>query len=136
MLVAVTAQQVRMARHPPVQTMHDLISRHITTVIEHHDWTTIFFQNEGELSKERQRLIRGRKRAYNQILEDVYEEGVRAGAFRPIPPHIAVNGILGMCNSVFVWYDELRAIKPEQVAGYFLSLLEHGYSLPGAGERG
>ena len=125
------AQQVRAANQAPATAMHELISRHIMTVIAHHDWTTIFFQNEGELSKERQRLIRSRKRAYNQILEDVYEQGVRTGAFRPIPPHIAVNGILGMCNSVFVWYDELRAINQEQVAAYFLSLLEHGYTLPG-----
>jgi TetR/AcrR family transcriptional regulator, cholesterol catabolism regulator len=123
------AERARAESQDAVETMRRLIRQHIKTVVEHHDWTTIFFQNEGELSKERQRLIRSRKRAYNQILEGVYAEGVKALVFRDIPPHIAVNGILGMCNSVFVWYDELRTANLDQVADYFVSLLAHGYQL-------
>jgi AcrR family transcriptional regulator len=132
-----SAQETRDEFKGPVQTMRDLIQQHLITVMEHHDWTTIFFQNEGELSKDRQRLIRNRKRAYNAILETVYKEGVSAGVFRDIPPHIAVNGILGMCNSVFVWYDELRSTKAEEVAAHFVSLLTYGYQLQAVGaERG
>jgi len=126
------AEAIRVENDPPARTMRLLIQHHLTNVMEHHDWTTIFFQNEGELSKERQRLIRSRKRAYNEILEAVYKEGVRAGVFRDIPPHIAVNGILGMCNSLFVWYDEQRSSKADDIANHFVSLLTHGYQLPGA----
>ncbi len=111
----------------PVDLMRRLIHQHLVTVVEHHDWTTIFFQNESELSKDRQRLIRSRKRAYNQIFEGAYADGVKLGVFRGIPPHIAVNAILGMCNSVFAWYDELRTANLEEIVEHFLTLLAHGY---------
>ena len=113
----------------PIALMRRLIHQHIVTVVEHHDWTTIFFQNEGELSKDRQRLIRSRKRAYNEIFESAYALGVKAGVFRDIPAHIAVNAILGMCNSVFAWYQELRTANLEEIAGHFLNLLAHGYQV-------
>ncbi len=129
---ATTAQEIRDESAPPVHTMQRLIQRHLANVMEHHDWTTIFFQNKGELSKERQRLIRSRKRAYNVILEAVYQEGINAGVFRNIPAHIAVNGILGMCNSVFAWYDELQSLNAEEVSNHFVSLLAHGYQLQDA----
>jgi len=41
--------------------------------------------------------------------------------FRAIPPHIAINGILGMCNSIFNWYDADRSAKPKEIADYFVS---------------
>jgi AcrR family transcriptional regulator len=126
------AEKARAEEQDPTHLMRRLIHEHIVTVIEHHDWTTIFFQNESELSKERQRLIRNRKRAYNLIFEAAYADGIRAGVFRDIPPHIAVNGILGMCNSVFAWYDELQSANPPNVVEYFLSLLAHGYQTTAA----
>lgn len=124
-----SAERARTEESTPVALMHRLIHQHIVTVVEHHDWTTIFFQNETELSKERQRLIRSRKRAYNQIFETAYADGVKSGEFRDIPPHIAVNAILGMCNSVFAWYDELRTANLEEIVGHFLRLLAHGYQV-------
>jgi AcrR family transcriptional regulator len=124
-----SAERARTEESTPAGLMHRLIHQHIVTVVEHHDWTTIFFQNESELSKERQRLIRSRKRAYNQIFETAYADGVKSGVFRDIPPHIAVNAILGMCNSVFAWYDELRTANLEEIVGHFLRLLAHGYQV-------
>jgi AcrR family transcriptional regulator len=127
------AEKARAEEPDPCKLMRRLIREHILTVVQHHDWTTIFFQNESELSKDRQRLIRSRKRTYNQIFELAYANGVRAGSFHDIPPHIAANAILGMCNSVFAWYDELRSSNLEEIVGHFLSLLAHGYEQPRAG---
>jgi AcrR family transcriptional regulator len=124
-----TAEVARAELTEPVELMLRLVRQHISTVIEHHDWTTIFFQNESELSTDRQRLIRSRKRAYKQIFEGVYAEGVKLGTFRDIPPHIAINAILGMCNSVFAWYDEVRAAKHEEIIGHLLVLLVEGYQI-------
>jgi AcrR family transcriptional regulator len=121
------AEKARTEELDPSKLMRRLIREHIVTVVQHHDWTTIFFQNESELSKDRQRLIRSRKRTYNQIFESAYADGVRARVFRDIPPHIAANAILGMCNSVFAWYDELRSSNLEQIVGHFVALLAHGY---------
>jgi AcrR family transcriptional regulator len=121
------AERARAEEPTPTGLMRRLIHQHILNVVDHHDWTTIYFHNETELPKDKQRLIRGRKRAYNQIYEDAYAAGVTAGAFRDLPPHIAVNAILGMCNSVFAWYDELRTSNIDEVVGHFLRLLANGY---------
>ena len=123
------AERARAEELTPTGLMRRLIHQHILNVIDHHDWTTIYFQNESELSKDKQRLIRNHKRAYNQIYEDAYAEGVKMGVFRDLPPHIAVNAMLGMCNSVFAWYDELRTTNIDAVVGHFMRLLANGYEL-------
>src|SRR5260370_14313684 len=51
----------------PVDLMRRLIHQHLVTVVEHHDWTTIFFQNESELSKHRHQQIRSRKHACHPL---------------------------------------------------------------------
>jgi hypothetical protein len=53
--------------------------------------------------------------------------------FRAIPPHIAINGILGMCNSIFNWYDADRSAKPKEIADYFVSILAHGFEIAHTG---
>jgi AcrR family transcriptional regulator len=128
------AERARDEESTPTGLMRRLIHQHILNVVDHHDWTTIYFHNETELPKDKQRLIRGRKRAYNQIYEDAYAAGVTAGSFRDLPPHIAVNAILGMCNSVFAWYDELRTSNIEEVIEHFQQLLANGYKKTGPPE--
>jgi hypothetical protein len=60
--------------------------------------------------------------------------------FRRLPVHIAVSGLLGMCNWLYVWYKEQGALTAEQIADHCAGLLANGYlgkewrSLPAPGE--
>jgi hypothetical protein len=61
------------------------------------------------------------------MIEAVYESGMKAGVFREMPVHIAVSGLLGMCNWLYVWYKEQGAFSAEQIAAYCSDLLANGY---------
>ena len=61
------------------------------------------------------------------MLEEIYESGVEKGVFKDIPAHIAVTGILGMCNWIHIWYDEKGSVSANQIADYYGTLLSSGY---------
>ena len=124
------ARAIRAQHLSPDEAMSRLIRQHVLMVIQRREWTAIFFREESELSPERRRLIKRRKREYDAALEAIYREGVEAGLFRDVPAHIAVSGILGMCNSLYVWFNDKGPVKPEEIADYYASLLAGGYELP------
>jgi hypothetical protein len=60
--------------------------------------------------------------------EDLIQEGIGIGVFRPAHPRLQASAILGMCNWVCTWYRPNSApYSPDQVADHFISLLESGY---------
>jgi hypothetical protein len=65
------------------------------------------------------------------MIEEVYEAGMEAGVFRRMPKHIAVSGLLGMCNWLYVWYKEQGAFSAEEIADYCVNLLANGYLTKG-----
>lgn len=121
------ASDTRDLRLVPREAMRRVIYQHAVWVIERKAWTTIYFREENELNDKQRQLIRQRKRAYDAIIEEIYAEGVQQKIFSDIPPHIAVSGILGMCNWLHVWFNEEGPNSPEDIANYYTSLLAHGY---------
>ncbi len=121
------ASEIRDLRLNPREAMRQVIHKHAIWVIEQKDWTAIYFREESELNDEQRKLIRRRKREYDAIIEEIYTEGVSQEVFADIPPHIAVSGILGMCNWLHVWFNEKGPNSPEEIASYYASLLAHGY---------
>ncbi len=113
----------------PREALHRMIYQHAMSVIERRDWTAIYFREEGELTPEQQKTISRRKREYDAIIEEIYADGVRQGLFSDIPPHIAVSGILGMCNWLHVWFSEKGSTRPDEIARYYAELLAKGYEL-------
>ena len=67
------------------------------------------------------------QRRYDSMIEEIYESGMNAGVFRQMPVHIAVSGLLGMCNWLYIWYKEQGALPAEQIAAYCGDLLANGY---------
>jgi AcrR family transcriptional regulator len=119
--------EVRDLKLAPREAMRRVIQQHALSVIERREWTAIYFREENELSEEQRKTIRRRKREYDALIEEIYADGVKAGEFADIPPHIAVSGILGMCNWLHVWFNEKGRVTPDEIANYYASLLAHGY---------
>jgi AcrR family transcriptional regulator len=120
--------EIRDMHLKPRDAMARVIHQHAMWVMQRREWTAIYFREEGELDKEQQRTIRRRKREYDAILEQIYSEGVKQGDFRDIPPHIAVSGVLGMCNWLHIWFNPEGRNSPEEIAGHYARLLSDGYS--------
>lgn len=118
---------------PPDQTLALMVRQHALNVMENPEWTSIFNREEPELEPAQRRQVRKMKREYDMVLEQVYEAGVAAGLFRDIPPHVAVGGAMGMCNWLYVWFDEKGPLSAEQIADHFASILSGGWNTTGRG---
>jgi AcrR family transcriptional regulator len=111
----------------PREAMGRIIHQHAMWVMERREWTAIYFREEGELSEAQRQVIRRRKREYDAVIEDIYAAGAGSGIFADIPPHIAVSGILGMCNWLHVWFSEKGHSSADEIARHYAQLLAHGY---------
>ena len=112
----------------PELALAQVIKRHAMNVMGKREWTAIYFREESELDESQRRQIARKKRQYDAVIEEIYDAGVAAGVFRQMPAHIAVSGILGMCNWLYVWYKEEGAFSAVQIADHYASLLSEGYS--------
>lgn len=115
---------------PPDQALAGMVRRHALSVMEHPEWTSIFNREEAELDQTQKRQVRRMKREYDALFEAVYETGVAQGLFRDIPPHVAIGGAMGMCNWLYVWYDEKGRLSAEEIADYFAGMLSSGWNQP------
>lgn len=120
-------QEIRARNLPPAEAMAMIIRKHALNVMERREWTAIYFREESELTEQQRREMAKKKRQYDAIIEEVYEAGMEAGVFRRVPKHIAVSGLLGMCNWLYVWYKEQGAYSAEEIAEHCVSLLANGY---------
>ncbi len=119
--------EIRARNLPPAEAMAAIIRKHALNVMERRDWTAIYFREESELTEQQRREIAKKKRRYDSMIEEIYESGMNAGVFRQMPVHIAVSGLLGMCNWLYIWYKEQGALPAEQIAAYCGDLLANGY---------
>ena len=97
--------------------------------MKNREWTAIYNREESELIPQQRQQLSRMRRGYDAVFEAVYQRGVVDGVFRDVPPHVAVGGILGMCNWLYVWYKEKGPLSAEQIADYFVILLSGGYQV-------
>jgi len=105
-----------------------MIRVHAMNVMNHRDWTAVYNNESSELTASQRQALNRMNRDYDAMFESVFQRGVAEGVFREIPVHVAVGGILGMCNWLQAWYNDKGPLSSEQIADFFANLLEHGYS--------
>lgn len=120
-------QEIRARNAPPAEAMAMIIRTHALNVMEKREWTAIYFREESELTDHQRREVAKKKRRYDAMIEEVYEAGMDAGVFRRVPKHIAVSGLLGMCNWHYIWYKEQGSYSADEIADHCVSLLSNGY---------
>ena len=67
---------------------------------------------------------------YNNRFVDLVKRGQQQGKLIEGEPWLIVNGILGMCNWLYRWYDTDHVSDPEQVKQVFLNMLLNGIRKP------
>jgi AcrR family transcriptional regulator len=112
----------------PEARMRGLIRQHILNAIEMREWTTIFFRERSELNDKDRAFIQNCIQEYSDLFEKAYTRGVRAGAFKKLPPMMVVNYIVGACNSVIMWVRDDGELTPQQVADLMTTMVETGFS--------
>ena len=114
---------------PPDKKLRLIIGNHIKNIsIKSLPILSVFFAEENQLSSTDLKGIQNEKKKYNQMIENIIEEGIEQGLFRATDPKLQAYGILGMCNWIYKWYKAGQTpYTPDQIADHIINLLEKGY---------
>lgn len=111
----------------PEKKINEIVRLHATNVMTYRAWTAISIREEAELEEDQRKQVVRLKREYDAAIEEIYREGVDRGVFIDIPPHIAVNALMGACNSIYTWYNPEGALSAAEIVEHYANLLTNGY---------
>lgn len=111
----------------PTATMHELLLANTCVLLEHQDANTVFYDNRGLLSPEREAAIRELEREFTGIVRSTYVAGVEAGEFVDLDPAVATATLLGASISAYRWFDPDGPLSIEEVAEQIATIQLDGY---------
>lgn len=103
-----------------------LAQHHLSTFLEHIEANAVFEVQRTSLSPDAKQKMQALAREYNGILAGVYQQGIVDGSLTPMEPRIAINAVLGMCNTVHRWFNPRGGVPPEALIATIISLISGG----------
>jgi len=122
---AFIAQQID-PQGDPVEQLERAIRAQIDYIIEKRVQFGLFLHEFDSLSGKRQHKLISVMSRYNSRFVDLVRRGQEQGKLIDGEPWIIVNGLLGMCNWLYRWYDTDQSSDPEQVKRIFLRMILQG----------
>jgi len=110
----------------PVEQLERAIRAQIDYIIQNKVPFGLFLHEFDSLSGKRQHKVISVMSRYNNRFVDLVKRGQEQGKLIEGEPWLIVNGILGMCNWLYRWYDPEQVSSPEQVKQVFLKMLLTG----------
>jgi len=110
----------------PLEQLDLAIRAQIDYIIQNRVPFGLFLHEFDSLSGKRQHKLISVMARYNSRFVDLVRRGQELGKLVDGEPWIIVNGILGMCNWLYRWYDPDQASDPEQIKGIFLRIIFDG----------
>ena len=115
----------------PVEQLERAIRAQIDYIIQKRVQFGLFLHEFDSLPGKRQHKLISVMSRYNSRFVDLVRRGQGQGKLAPGEPWIIVNGILGMCNWLYRWYDTDEISDPEQVKQVFLRMVLQGIRVTG-----
>jgi AcrR family transcriptional regulator len=110
----------------PVEQLERAIRAQIDYIIQNRVPFGLFLHEFDSLSGKKQHKLISVMSRYNSRFVELVQRGQEQGRIIGGEPWIIVNGILGMCNWLYRWYDTDEISDPEQVKEIFLRMLLQG----------
>ena len=114
----------------PVEQLERAVRAQIDYIIQNKVPFGLFLHEFDSLSGKRQHKLIAVMSRYNNRFVDLVKRGQDQDKLIDGEPWLVVNGILGMCNWLYRWYDPEQISSPEQVKQVFLNLLLNGLRKP------
>ncbi len=135
LLAGIEDSDAFIARHidpagDPVEQLERAIRAQIDYIIQNRVQFGLFLHEFDSLSGKRQHKLISVMSRYNARFVELVRRGQQQGKLMPGEPWIVVNGVLGMCNWLYRWYDTDEISDPEQVKQIFLRMLLEGIRKP------
>lgn len=102
------------------------IKGHLKASLQLLPMLAVFYNERHYLPESSKSEVVKRQRAYEKILAQIIEDGIKEGIFRNVEITIAVFGILGMCNWAYQWYQRSGKLTPEEIGDIFSELILTG----------
>jgi len=122
---AYIAQQIDVTRDP-VEQLERAVRAQINYIIQNKVPFGLFLHEFDSLSGKRQHKLISVMSRYNSRFVDLVRRGQEQGKLMEGEPWIIVNGILGMCNWLYRWYDTDHVSDPEEVKQIFVKMILDG----------
>jgi AcrR family transcriptional regulator len=110
----------------PVEQLDRAIRAQIDYIIQNKVPFGLFLHEFDSLSGKRQHKLISVMSRYNSRFVDLVRRGQHQGKIIEGEPWLIVNGILGMCNWLYRWYDTDQVSGPEQIKQVFLRMILRG----------
>jgi TetR/AcrR family transcriptional regulator, cholesterol catabolism regulator len=110
----------------PIEQLERAIRAQIDYIIQNRVPFGLFLHEFDSLSGKRQHKLISVMSRYNSRFVDLVRRAQEQGELMEGEPWLVVNGILGMCNWLYRWYDTDHNSDPEQVKQVFLRMILHG----------
>jgi len=110
----------------PLEQLERAIRAQINYIIKNRVQFGLFLHEFDSLSGKRQHKLISVMSRYNSRFVELVKRGQEQGKIIEGEPWVIVNGILGMCNWLYRWYDADEISDPEQVKQIFLRMLLQG----------
>jgi AcrR family transcriptional regulator len=119
------AEEVLAMDAPAAERLRLLSRRLVRNISESVAEWKVFFHEVNALTGANRRTVVEYRERYEGLWQQLIDEGVRRGEFRPVDP-LAVKGVLGMHNYAYLWIRERGRLEAEEVADVFVDLLLDG----------
>jgi TetR/AcrR family transcriptional regulator, cholesterol catabolism regulator len=110
----------------PVEQLERAIRAQIDYIIQNRVQFGLFLHEFDSLSGKRQHKLISVMSRYNSRFVELVRRAQEQGKLINGEPWIIVNGILGMCNWLYRWYDPDQVSDSEQIKNVFVRLVFEG----------
>jgi AcrR family transcriptional regulator len=110
----------------PVEQLERAIRAQIDYIIQNRVQFGLFLHEFDSLSGKRQHKLISVMSRYNSRFVELVRRAQEEGKLINGEPWIIVNGILGMCNWLYRWYDPDQLSDSEQIKSVFVRLVFEG----------
>jgi TetR/AcrR family transcriptional regulator, cholesterol catabolism regulator len=110
----------------PTERLRRAIHAHVTAVADNLDVLTVYLSEWRQLGAESLTTVRVQRERYASLFQDILQDGLRSGEFRPMDARIVMLGMIGMCNYLYRWYRPDGRLTPAEVADELIEMVMHG----------
>ena len=110
----------------PLEQLESAIRAQIDYIIQNRVPFGLFLHEFDSLSGKRQHKLISVMARYNSRFIDLVRSGQEQGKVVEGEPWIIVNGILGMCNWLYRWYDPDHEADPDRIKNIFVRIIFDG----------
>jgi AcrR family transcriptional regulator len=114
----------------PAQLLLEVMADILELMETHRGHVRVFFNHHRELPEEVQATMRAKRDSYEQMVENLYVEGMAAGTFRKADAKLASLATFGMCNWAYQWFRPGGPMRTREIAYQFWGFLVHGLENP------